>query len=71
MLAATRLASSDATSMQFTNGFDALIPQEMALRAEDAGVRKATLDDAPTTFVLAVLAGAFIALGALWTPGGG
>jgi formate transporter len=44
---------------------DALLPPEMALRAEAAGIRKAGLD-VLTTFVLAVLAGAFIALGAVF-----
>jgi formate transporter len=44
-------------------GFDALLPPEMARKAEDVGVAKAAADGA-TTFVLAVLAGAFIALGA-------
>jgi formate transporter len=44
--------------------FDALLPPEMARRAEDAGVAKAALD-APRLFVLAVLAGAFVALGAV------
>lgn len=44
---------------------DALLPPEMARRAEYIGVRKA---EAPvlTTFILAVLAGAFIALGAVF-----
>ncbi len=44
---------------------DALLPAEMARRAEYLGVRKV---EAPalTTFTLAVLAGAFIALGALF-----
>ncbi|NIS81750.1 MAG: formate transporter FocA [Anaerolineales bacterium] len=44
---------------------DALLPAEMATRAEYIGVRKA---EAPvlTTFILAILAGAFIALGALF-----
>jgi formate transporter len=44
---------------------DALLPAEMAKRAEYVGVRKA---EAPflTTFILAVLAGAFIALGAIF-----
>ena len=36
---------------------DALLPPEMALRAEDVGLRKATMD-AWATLVLAVLAGA-------------
>jgi hypothetical protein len=44
---------------------DALLPPEMAQLAERIGVRKAGLD-AVTTFVLAVLAGAFIALGAIF-----
>jgi formate/nitrite transporter len=44
---------------------DALLPPEMAARAEDVGGRKARLD-ALSLFVLAVLAGAFIALGAIF-----
>lgn len=51
--------------MQAPAGPDALLPREMALRAEEIGVRKAALD-APATFVLAVLAGSFIALGAMF-----
>ena len=43
---------------------DALLPPEMAKLAEEAGVRKASLDTA-RMFALAVLAGAFIALGAV------
>lgn len=42
---------------------DALLPPEMARRAEEIGVKKAGLD-APSTVLLAVLAGSFIALGA-------
>ena len=42
---------------------DALPPAEMARKAEQIGVDKARLD-AATMFALAVLAGAFIALGA-------
>ncbi len=42
---------------------DALLPAEMAARAEQVGVKKAHLP-ALSMFVLAVLAGAFIALGA-------
>jgi formate transporter len=45
--------------------FDSLIPPEMAARAEAVGVRKANLD-AVSTFALSVLAGAFIALGAIF-----
>ncbi len=44
---------------------DALLPPEMAARAEDVGVRKARLD-AVSLFALAVLAGAFISLGAIF-----
>jgi formate/nitrite transporter len=46
-------------------GFDALLPPEMAARAEAVGIRKATMD-AATLFPLAVLAGAFIALGGVF-----
>ena len=45
--------------------FDALLPAEMAEKAEMSGVRKATLD-IPSSFTLSVLAGAFIALGAVF-----
>ena len=44
---------------------DALLPLEMARHAEELGVRKAAMD-ATTTFTLAVLAGAFIALGGVF-----
>lgn len=44
---------------------DALMPPEMAERAEDVGVKKVQ-NDAITTFLLAMLAGAFIALGAIF-----
>lgn len=44
---------------------DALLPQEMASRAESVGVRKAEMPFAKT-FMLAILAGAFIAVGALF-----
>jgi formate/nitrite transporter len=44
---------------------DALLPPEMARQAEEVGVRKASMD-ATTTFMLAVLAGAFIALGGVF-----
>jgi formate/nitrite transporter len=44
---------------------DALLPQEMASRAEYLGVRKAEMSFLKT-FMLAVLAGAFIALGAIF-----
>jgi formate transporter FocA len=44
---------------------DALIPLEMARKAEDIGVKKATMGW-QNMFILAVLAGAFIALGAIF-----
>lgn len=46
-------------------GIDALVPVEMARKAEDVGVKKASLD-AGRTLALGVLAGAFIALGAVF-----
>ena len=46
-------------------GLDALPPAEMARKAEDVGVAKAGMD-AEKVFVLAVLAGAFIAMGAIF-----
>ena len=45
--------------------FDALLPPEMAARAEDVGVHKARLD-AVSLLALGVLAGAFISLGAVF-----
>jgi formate/nitrite transporter len=44
---------------------DALVPAEVARKAEDVGVRKAQMGTV-NTLALAVLAGAFIALGALF-----
>ena len=49
--------------MALANNYDALIPSEMAARAESVGAKKAQLD-LVSTFVLAVLAGAFIGWGA-------
>jgi formate/nitrite transporter len=45
--------------------FDALLPAEMAVRAEIVGVRKSGLDSL-RLFALAVLAGAFISIGAIF-----
>ena len=63
-----------ATDQLTPVGLDALPPPEMARRAERVGVTKAGLDTA-TTFALSVLAGAFIAMGAVFattaTAGGG
>jgi len=45
--------------------FDALIPPSMAAKAENVGVAKGNMD-AITMFFLAILAGAFIAMGAVY-----
>lgn len=45
--------------------FDALLPPAMAAKAEDLGVKKANLKTA-NMFMLAVLAGAFIGIGAIF-----
>ena len=45
--------------------FDALLPPAMATKATEAGVKKAALDIV-SMFMLAVLAGAFIAMGAIF-----
>jgi len=45
--------------------FDALLPPAMAGKAEDVGVAKANLDALPM-FALSLLAGAFIAMGAIF-----
>src|ERR1700730_7510639 len=44
---------------------DALLPAGMAAKAEEIGVRKSAMDST-SMFMLAVLAGAFIALGAVF-----
>lgn len=56
---------TDSEQPSSRNSFDALLPPEMAARAEDIGVRKANAD-LPRLFALAFLAGAFIALGAIF-----
>ncbi|CAG0978419.1 putative formate transporter 1 [Phycisphaerales bacterium] len=45
---------------------DALLPKQIAERAEDIGASKARMDT-PTTLLLAILAGAFIAMGAVFS----
>lgn len=45
--------------------FDALLPADMAAKAEQIGIKKANLS-LVSTFVLAILAGAFISLGAVF-----
>ncbi len=48
-----------------TTNLDSLIPAEMAIKAEEVGIKKAGLGFGPM-FALAILAGAFIALGAIF-----
>ena len=45
--------------------FDAIMPATMAVRAEEAGVKRAALDPL-TLLVLAVLGGAFVVFGAVF-----
>jgi formate/nitrite transporter len=54
-----------ATESPTAPAIDALLPPEMAAKAEQVGVKKADMDFA-TTFALAFLAGAFIAMGAVF-----
>jgi formate/nitrite transporter len=49
----------------FASTFDKLLPPEMAAKARTLGIKKAHLDFL-STFALAVLAGAFIALGCIF-----
>jgi formate/nitrite transporter len=52
--------------MSADNNFDSLLPAAMAQKAEEIGVRKAGLSNAKV-LMLAILAGAFIALGAAFS----
>jgi formate transporter len=62
----TRDGRQEAGPSLFTpTGLDALAPPEVARKAESIGIAKASMP-AVTVFVLAVLAGAFIALGAVF-----
>ena len=47
------------------HALDALLPPEMAIKAEQTGIKKAGMG-VVETFVLAILAGAFVALGAMF-----
>jgi formate transporter FocA len=60
-----RTAAGDGAFRAPAASFDALLPPEMAAKAESIGVTKARLASSDM-FVLAVLAGAFIALGAMF-----
>ncbi|MEX2213519.1 MAG: formate transporter FocA [Phycisphaeraceae bacterium] len=52
--------------MQDAESLDALLPAQIARKAEDIGVAKGNMD-ALSMFLLAVLAGAFIAMGAVFS----
>jgi len=54
-----------ADDRQTTITLDSHLPPEVAIRAEDIGARKGNLDFL-SMFMLAALAGAFIALGAVF-----
>jgi len=56
--------SRSESAPQFVS-FDAVLPQAMAARAEDSGVKRATADPL-TLLVLGVLGGAFISFGAIF-----
>ena len=45
--------------------FEAIMPAAMAARAEESGIKRAALDPL-ACFVLSVLAGAFVAFGAIF-----
>jgi formate transporter len=60
-LASEQISNEENASLSV----DALLPRDMARKAEDIGVKKAHLDFL-STYTLAVLAGAFIALGAIF-----
>lgn len=57
--------SKDAPPPPTRFAFDAMLPAEIAHKAETIGAQKARLD-LPRLFVLAILAGAFIGLGAMF-----
>src|SRR5690349_7161185 len=59
-----RTSNSDPQSPQLVT-FDAILPATMALRAEETGVKRVAAD-LLTRFILSVLAGAFIAFGAIF-----
>ena len=56
---------NDTAAPATANTFDELLPAEMAAKAQTLGIKKANMDFI-STFALAVLAGAFIALGCIF-----
>jgi formate/nitrite transporter len=59
-----RPSASESQAPQLVT-FDAILPPAMALRAEETGVKRVATDRS-TRFILSVLAGAFIAFGAIF-----
>lgn len=59
-------AASQAANLAASFSVDAFIPPEMAVKAETVGVKKATMGPR-NTLALSVLAGAFIAMGAIFS----
>ena len=59
------MAAMDEEPRVPQNFFDELLPPDMAFKAEDIGTKKANMDFL-STFALAILAGAFIALGCIF-----
>ena len=59
-----RTSSSESQPPQLVT-FDAILPPAMALRAEETGIKRVAADPL-TRFILSVLAGAFIAFGAIF-----
>jgi Formate/nitrite transporter len=59
-----RTTSNEPQSPQLVT-FDAILPPAMALRAEETGVKRVATDPL-TRFILSILAGAFIAFGAIF-----
>ncbi len=65
MFTSSSHASRDAKPPVKEVSFDALVPAEMAVKAAETGVKKTALDIL-RMFLLAILAGAFIAMGAIF-----
>ncbi len=59
------MAETDENDNAAVSSFDELLPSEMAAKALATGIKKANLDFL-STFALAILAGAFIALGCIF-----
>ncbi len=60
----TPLSRTDTSSLQ-TVTFEAVMPATMAALAEESGIKRASLDPM-VSFVLSILAGAFVAFGAIF-----